>query len=308
MTKVKEKEGVILKQSQQRRPKVGTDAIIKFIRYFGLVKGCVSFKDKLAMFIWILLESLLYSLKSLKKNGEKKLYEKFCSIYNPVITVRNEDGLFRCRAWTDDILIVNPITEFELRKYFSLKKGIFVDVGAHIGKYTIMVGRKLSEGKIVSIEADPENFEMLKENIAFNGLKNVIALNFAAFSKDGEITLYRSVSPHTSGYSVYLRDHTEAINVKAMKLDDILANLGLERVDLIKIDVEGAEYDVLLGAKKTLEKTEVVICEVIWGEKSEKCKDLLTKASFRLEDLGNNIVAVKNTGGEDGETKNTCNF
>ena len=85
--------------------------------------------------------------------------------------------------------------------------------------------------------------------------------------------------------------------MKAVKLDNILINLGVETVDLMKIDVEGAEYDVLLGAKKTLENTKVVICEVVWGETSEKCKELLIKFGFEIEDLGNNIVAIKELGG-----------
>lgn len=265
----------------------------RFVRYIELVKSCVCLRDKLIMLIWILFKSILYSLRLMSVTVEKTLYENFCRIYNPIITIRTEDGLFRCRAWTDDALIVNPISEFDLRKYFSLEKGVFVDVCAHIGKYTLMVGRKVQEGKIVSIEADPENFGILKDNITLNNLKNTIALNLAAFRENCEITLYKNISPNTGINSIYLRDQAQTITVKAMKLDDILANLGIDRVSLIKIDVEGAELDVLLGAKSVLENTKMVICETIWGMESEKSKDLLTKIGFRIEDLGNNIVAIK---------------
>ncbi|MEM2614637.1 MAG: FkbM family methyltransferase, partial [Nitrososphaerota archaeon] len=51
---------------------------------------------------------------------------------------------------------------------FNLEKGVFVDVGAHIGKYTIMVARKLKDGKVIAIEADPNNFKILKKNLILN--------------------------------------------------------------------------------------------------------------------------------------------
>ena len=267
------------------------EAIRKVSRYLDLCKSCISLKDKLIILFLMPLISLLYSLESIGR--EKVLYEKFCSIYNPIVTVKNEDGLFRCRAWTGDMLIVSPVTELEIRKYFLFKDGIFIDVGAHIGKYTVMVGKQLKIGKIVSIEADSENFRMLKENIALNDLKNVTALNLAAFRENGEVSLYRTISRNTGVYSIYSSGNTQALNVRAMKLDDIIDSMGFERVDLLKIDVESAEYDVLLGAMKTLRITKMVIFEALWGEKSEKCKELLIKMGFKIEDTGNNIVAIK---------------
>ncbi|GEM_PF-1568586 len=309
MAEVKKKEDRIFRQSRQIYFKKGAEVIKKFVFYLGLCNSCASLKDKFSMFIWILLRSSLYPLTSTDKNSKEKiLYEKFSSIYKPIITVRNEDGLFKCRGWTDDIRIVNPITEYEIREYFSLREGVFIDVGAHIGKYTIMTGRKLVKGKIISIEADPDNFEILKENIVLNNLKNVIPLNLAAFRENGEIAFYKTISPHTSGYSIYSREHTKTINVKAMRLDEISDNLGLGKIDLIKIDVEGAEYDVLEGATRTLRKTKIVIYETIWGDKSEKCKDLLTKMGFEINRLGNNIIAINRLDDKNGKIKNTCNF
>lgn len=265
----------------------------KFFRYLSLSQSCISFKDEFATLVWIFFRISLYLFRSLGFK-EKVLYELFYSIYRPIITVKNKAGLFKCRAWTDDILVVSPDTEFELSKFFSLKGGIFVDVGAHIGKYTIMVGKGQNDGEIISIEADKENFEMLQRNIALNNLNNVHALNLAAFRENGEITFYKTVSPHTSGYSVYSKGHECAIKIRATTLDSVLSDFQFDRIDLIKIDVEGAEYDVLFGAKKTLEKTKMVIFESIWGPSSDKCKEFLTMIGFEIKDLGNNIVATKN--------------
>lgn len=66
---------------------------------------------------------------------------------------------------------------------------MFLGVGAHIGKYTITVGRKLIEGKIIAIEPEPDNFENLRKNVSLNRLNNVTALNIATSDKNDMITL-----------------------------------------------------------------------------------------------------------------------
>ena len=69
--------------------------------------------------------------------------------------------------------------------------GIVIDVGAHIGPYTLIASRRVGlNGKVVAIEADSENFNILNRNIQLNKLTNVIALNYAAFSKEDELKLY----------------------------------------------------------------------------------------------------------------------
>ena len=73
-------------------------------------------------------------------------------------------GTFYCRAQKEDIEIIHPTSQINLEKYFNILKGNFIDVGAHIGKYSIMVAKKLkSRGKVIAIEPDPENFKILKK-------------------------------------------------------------------------------------------------------------------------------------------------
>lgn len=69
--------------------------------------------------------------------------------------------------------------------FIQLRKGdVFIDVGAHIGKYTILVAKIVGkEGLVIAIEPNPENYETLLENIKLNNLKNVIAVNIAAWNK-----------------------------------------------------------------------------------------------------------------------------
>jgi FkbM family methyltransferase len=106
----------------------------------------------------------------------------------------------------------------------------------------------------VAIEADPDNFELLKRNIALNKLTNVMPLNYAVFSERTKIKLYEQ-SASAKYNSIMLTRAAKTKNyveVNADTLDGILKLNGVNRVNWIKIDVEGAEFEVLKGSTKTL--------------------------------------------------------
>jgi FkbM family methyltransferase len=109
-------------------------------------------------------------------------------------------------------------------------------------------------GKVVAIEADPDNFELLKKNIALNKLTNVLPLNYAVFSTRTRMKLYeQSASAKYNSVMLARAAKTENyVEVNAETLDDILKQNGINQVNWIKIDVEGAEYEVLKGSTKTL--------------------------------------------------------
>ena len=155
------------------------------------------------------------------------------------------------------------IHEDEIIEHFILKEGdIVVDVGAHIGLYTIIASKQVGlKGKVVAIEAEPGNFEILTTNIKLNQLTNVLSLNSAASSKEEKVKLnmpYEELG-HTKYHSIMFQRVGEAgkkfVEVDANTLDNLLPQNGIEEVNWIKIDVEGAEYEVLRGATKTLSKS-----------------------------------------------------
>src|SRR5215216_3561946 len=151
----------------------------------------------------------------------------------------------------------NPNREEDIVKLFRPKEGdIVVDVGAHIGKYTIIASKMVgSQGKVTAIEAHPVNYDILKKNIVLNKLDNVIALNYAVHSKETKVKLYEP--GQEKGFTIYntiMTDRTlesknqKYIEVKANTLDSLLVENGINQANWIKIDVEGAEYEVLRGA------------------------------------------------------------
>ncbi len=140
----------------------------------------------------------------------------------------------------------------------SLKPGMTaVDIGANVGYFSLLMASRVTPGgRVVSIEANPAMAGLLRETIAMNDLETTVALhNVAAADQAGELDFY--IIPDRNLNSCILLDEwrgkvdpTRLSRVRAAAADDILADLG--PIDLIKIDVEGAEHLVWKGLKRTL--------------------------------------------------------
>ncbi len=184
---------------------------------------------------------------------------KYLKLGNPrllKVYVKEHDYKYYCRL--EDF---NPSREEDILKLFRPKEGdIVVDVGAHIGRYTIIASKMIRfQGKVIAIEAHPANYDILKRNIALNKLSNVIALNYAVHSRKTMVKLYEP--GQEEGFTIYntiMSNRTTTLNnqkyieVKADTLDSLLLENGIKEVNWIKIDVEGAEYEVLMGATTIL--------------------------------------------------------
>jgi len=96
-----------------------------------------------------------------------------------------------CPANKDDFINMT-IREDDLLERFNPKEGdVVVDVGAHIGRYTLISSKRVGpKGKVIAIEAHPSVLKMLNKNIKLNHLTNVTALNYAVYSKETKIKLY----------------------------------------------------------------------------------------------------------------------
>jgi FkbM family methyltransferase len=170
------------------------------------------------------------------------------------------DFEFYCRNNKDDFTTMT-IRENEIIEHFSPKQGdIVIDVGAHIGKYTIIASKRVgANGKVIAIEAHPGNYEMLNRNIKLNGLTNVTTLNYAAYSKESKIKLF--LPDEKSNHTIYntlisskTKDEEKFVKVNANTLDNLIEHhrISHAEVNWIKIDVEGAEFEVLKGATEIL--------------------------------------------------------
>lgn len=135
-------------------------------------------------------------------------------------------------------------------RYYNPKvDDIVVDVGAHVGIFTVKMSKKLKSGYVIAIEPDKTNYKLLVNNIEINKLKNVIPINAALSTINGTIKLFLDNS--SVGHSI-VNESKRVVEVRSFTLDELVRQLGLRKVDFIKINAEGAELDILKGAKKIL--------------------------------------------------------
>ena len=144
--------------------------------------------------------------------------------------------------------------EDDIIEQFSPKIGdIVIDVGAAFGFYTILASKRVGrEGKVVAIEPQPDNFEMLNRNIKLNKLANIVTLNYAASSQKTTLKLFDNYSTIQERAGQSLQSYIE---VSADTLDNLLRQAAIYEVNWVKVDVEGAELDVLKGAVGILSRS-----------------------------------------------------
>lgn len=150
---------------------------------------------------------------------------------------------------------------FEPRKVAAVQRFVepgmtFVDAGANMGDYSLIAARAMGDhGLVVAFEPEPWNFGWLERNVALNGYCSVRCVQMALGDADreGELFIGDGIGRHTM---VPLAHHQETIQVEVRTLDSVLPELGVERVDLMKVDVEGAELRVLRGAAETLARSD----------------------------------------------------
>lgn len=154
-----------------------------------------------------------------------------------------------------------------------LKPGMtFVDIGAHVGLYSLQAARRVGPtGRVFSFEPDAGNFSYLERNMKGNGYTNVTLLQQAVTDTTGPITLYQSRFNTGDHRTYFVSRGRRAVQIPGTTLDDFFADKP-QTVDVIKIDIEGAEEAALRGMTETLERNPNVVLLI------ECCPDFLRKA------------------------------
>jgi FkbM family methyltransferase len=123
-----------------------------------------------------------------------------------------------------------------------------LDLGAHIGTFSLFAAA--SGYEVIAVEASPRNAALLKESVRRNQFNHVRVVQAAVSDHAGELTFFDS-GPRGSVANPILTDY-RAISVRAVTLDSLRSELGLARVDFIKMDIEGSEVAALLGMPQLL--------------------------------------------------------
>lgn len=209
--------------------------------------------------------------------------------YGQILYNKNEDGIggVLCHGihWDGDII------ENKLMPFIKTSK-IILDIGAHVGCHTIAYSKINPNCSIHAFEMQSEMFYYLQQNMINNNINNVKLYNNAIGNQTGEYET--EVKLRDGGYYKPVKYFTEdkfnfgglglgigGEKVKMIKIDD----LNLEGCDFIKIDVEGFEYGVLLGALETIKKHK----PVIFYEYADKfmTPEMCTIAGIEYKDIYN---------------------
>ncbi len=161
------------------------------------------------------------------------------------------------------------------------KAKTILDIGAHIGCFSVYAGMLNTTVHVLAFEPDTRNFTLLKKNLELNGVRNVKAKNVAV-SADGKVRdFYLNVDSHN--HSFFGEGNVVKVNCK--KFADILAPLG--HCDFVKMDCEGAEFEILLGLEDFSSIGAIFLEYHLFGGKNDlnTLKNKLNAQGFKLKDF-----------------------
>lgn len=167
-----------------------------------------------------------------------------------------------------------------------IREDVIIDIGAFIGLYTLRVANFVS--KVIALEPHPESYRLLMENLKINKVSNAMAFPYAIWNREGKVKLFLSPEGKDS-HSLVIPRTSNYIKVNALTLDR-LCNLLKLNPTIIKMDIEGAEYEALKGAESLINRgeTKFAIATYHFRGEYEKVKRLFP----------NNYVTIKLEGGK----------
>lgn len=187
--------------------------------------------------------------------------------------------------------VYQPALTHVLEQY-KVCGGNYIDVGANLGFFTLLFAAWAGDsGHVCSVEANPQMVAKIQESIELNALSNVEIVEKAAHDVANEtVQFYVSAySGKSSLYSNLTQQVVEKIQIETTTLDYYLAQSSWSRVDVIKIDVEGNDGRVILGAAETIQRYKPLIVfeykPLISEDLREQIAFLLYSSGYRLEYL-----------------------
>lgn len=178
-----------------------------------------------------------------------------------------------------------------------LRPGMTVyDIGANVGFHALSAARRIGSGaKVICFEPLPENAKQIEYNAASNNFTNIQVIGTALGSSEGKAAFWTSMQPTWGKLaSVGKKPDKFAREVKVTiaRLDSVVDEMRLHPPDLIKMDVEGAEIDVLEGARQTLERYRPILLIEAHGTNAE-IEKFLVAIGYRVGVLGKNVPVAE---------------
>jgi FkbM family methyltransferase len=167
---------------------------------------------------------------------------------------------------------------------------VTLDVGAHVGFYSVLAGLANETGRVYAFEPLPSAFERLQQNVALNGLANVQTFRMAAADSDAEAEFFHldtggipSSSSLSRAFMTDIGGDLRTSTVPTVRLDSLLAQEHVACVDLVKLDTETTEAQVLGGMREALAASRpAIFCEVLPTGDGSAITSLLEPLGYRF--------------------------
>jgi len=194
---------------------------------------------------------------------------------------------------------------FHFKEYGDLsglpRNATVIDLGGHIGSFSVFALKENPSARVFTYEPTPESFSALKKNITLNGLEERCAVfQKAVAGIAGPRTFFMSEKNASNSFIDHKKD-TRSTTVQCTTLDDIFAENHIEKCELLKMDIEGAEFETISAASDdVLSRVQTIILE--WHEKGSThgerdILELLSRRGFstRSDFPSRNLITATNT-------------
>jgi FkbM family methyltransferase len=182
---------------------------------------------------------------------------------NVIMTFKDSNVKMICIKGDKRIACIDSLNflsyeEEELSMQYRLieENDVVFDIGGNYGWYAIHIAKKFPKNEIFSFEPVPSTYANLKENITLNDVNNIRVINTGLSNKKGEFVFYCDPKLTVNASLNNVNDNANALEVTCRVdiLDEYVKNNGIEKIDFIKCDIEGAELFALLGAKESIKE------------------------------------------------------
>jgi FkbM family methyltransferase len=219
-------------------------------------------------------------------------------------TVKADGFRIRIRRLTCDESFVRNILvnhDYTPPGFDIHESDVVIDIGGNIGTFALTAARRACLGRVFCFEPNSENYQLLLRNIALNRAANIVPVRAAVSGSKGTIKLF--LSAQGGFHSVRedrMRDPSRYEMVETVSLKDILDKHGIERCNFLKLDCEGAEYDILYNLpREYYSRIDKIAMEYHGDNDPEKRRIQSDRLAGHLENVGFRIETYQDFVGFD---------
>lgn len=185
----------------------------------------------------------------------------------------------------------------ELSERYQLQIRNIIDAGANIGCTTLFFGKKFPDAKTVSVEPENGNFQRLRKNVSSNSLENVVLMQAALwYNDDAKLSINNEFGDKRSwAFSVNVQEKPEEQAVESVTVTTILKKYLTDVVDILKIDIEGAEQHLFSEParyEEWLPKCKMIAIEFHDQETRKRVNDILRHYGFQMTESSELMIGI----------------